>query len=121
MGKVDSAGSVIPPLPNSKFAYGDPGSSASQSRGATPIHPPGNGPYHTARPNNGFLPLTGQGRPADADGSNAKFKFNVANAQMPQPPSAIQPGHGAVPVTAFTNPNGTTPLARIPDKPKMAK
>ena len=71
---------------------------------------------------NGYLPLGGQA--GAVHGSNARFmdgdkgmsmpagksaspvarngdRFDVSNAQMPQPPSAIQPGHGQIPVNPF--------------------
>jgi hypothetical protein len=121
MGKVESAGYAMPLPPNQSFHNGDPGTSGTLARGASPVHPPGNTEFHLAHPNNGFLSMAGQGRPADMDGSNAAFKFNVQNAQMPQPPSAIQPGVGAVSVRPFASPNGATPIARIPDRPTIPK
>ncbi len=76
-----------------------------------------------ARARNGFLPLTGSpatvhpsnepGARGDRRGGTADLtphsspvrvpdhRFNVENAKMPQPPSAVEPGKGAVPVNPF--------------------
>jgi hypothetical protein len=75
------------------------------------------------RANNGFLPLAKApshvhpsnepGARGDRRGGSSNLaeqaspvrtpdhRFNVENAQMPQPPSAFEPGKGAVPVNPF--------------------
>lgn len=97
-----------------------------------------------ARANNSFLPLAGD--PPDAHPSNETgargdrrggsadltplaspvrtpdHRFNVENAKMPQPPSAFEPGKGAVPVNPFV-PGGPGINRAYPEadmaKPKM--
>lgn len=82
------------------------------------------GPATTGnRKANGFLPLTGgpsavhpanePGARGDRRGGSADLRplaspvrvpdhrFNVDDAKMPQPPSAVEPGRGAVPVIPF--------------------
>jgi hypothetical protein len=76
-----------------------------------------------ARANNGFLPLAGgppaahpsneSGAHGDRRGGSANLtplaspvrtpdhRFNVESAKMPQPPAAVEPGKGAVPVIPF--------------------
>lgn len=120
MGQVESPGSVLPTIPNSTFHNGSPGSSGTTARSASPVKG-SNDRFANGDANNGFLPLGRQASPVK--GSNEQFKFNVSNAQMPQPDSALQPGQGAVPVNPFTGGNGVTgPALRIGDSAlKMPK
>ena len=119
MGQVERSG-VIPPIPNQGFSNGSPGSCGPTGRSASPVNPP-NAKIHNGDAKNSFSPLGKQASPVE--GSNEKLKFNVANAQMPQVPSAMQPGQGAVPVNPFMSGNGVTgPALKIPDSAlKMPK
>jgi hypothetical protein len=48
-------------------------------------------------------------------------RFNVNHAKMPQPPSAIEPGKGAVPVNpwdAAGRPNHVVPDPDLPREPR---
>jgi hypothetical protein len=120
MGQVVKPGSVIPPLPNSQFSNGDTGSCGPMGRSASTVKG-SNDRFMNGAANNGFIPLTKSASPVH--GSNEQFKFNVSNAQMPQPPSALQPGQGAVPVRPFSSGNGVTgPVIGVVDTPvKMPK
>jgi hypothetical protein len=93
------------------------------------------------RANNGFLPLGGSPGPippaglGGGDRRNGSFplggmaspvhppanRFNVETAKMPQPPSAIEPGKGEIPVSPW-NPSGRpshpTPSPDIPREPR---
>lgn len=86
-----------------------------RGRGAPPSNeiPGGN------RANNGFLPLTRLSSPAlplnrgDRKNGSASLagmpspvhlpdqRFDVRRAKMPQPPSAIEPGKGAIPISPW--------------------
>jgi hypothetical protein len=120
MGQVQQPGSVMPNLPNSQFHNGSPGSCGPTGRSASTVKG-SNDRFMNGDPNNGFIPLTKSASPVH--GSNEQFKFNVSNAQMPQPPSALQPGQGAVPVRPFSSGNGVTgPVIGVVDTPvKMPK
>jgi hypothetical protein len=119
MGQVQRGG-VIPPLPNESFKNGDPGSCGPTGKSASSVRG-SNDRFANGAANNGFIPLTKSASPVH--GSNEQFKFNVSNAQMPQPPSALQPGQGAVPVRPFSSGNGVTgPVIGVVDTPvKMPK
>jgi hypothetical protein len=88
---------------------------------------------------NGFLPLGGgagavsgpnQTHSGDRRGGTAPLggqagtihppdhRFNVDQAQMPQPPSAVEPGKGAVPVNPFQTGPGAAKTMPIADMPK---
>ena len=105
MGQVDQPGKVMPTIPNTLFSHGDPGSCGPMGRSASPVHSP-NAMFRGGDAGNGFMPLTKSASPVH--GSNEAFKFNVANAQMPQPESAMQPGQGDVPINPFRSGNGVT-------------
>jgi hypothetical protein len=83
---------------------------------------------------NGYLPLGGGGSPISpnemkdgdrrANGSGSltggapmvkppDHRFNVSQAQMPQPPSAVEPGKGAIPVNPFL-PGGSPAMIGVP-------
>lgn len=94
---------VFPPLPNEMLRNGDPGSSSPLGKTAGNVHPP-NAMIHAGIPNNGFMPMTKQA--SQVKGSNEDLKFNVANAKMPQPPSVVDPGKGAIPVNPFQSSGG---------------
>ncbi len=49
-------------------------------------------------PVGGSGPLTRSASPV----SRPDHRFNVENAKMPQPPSAVEPGTGAVPIYGFS-------------------
>jgi hypothetical protein len=72
-----------------------------QGLAATRSHAPRAGTPATPGPNavlpGGSADLTRQQSPV----ASTSQRFNVDNAQMPQPPSAIEPGNGAVPVSPF--------------------
>jgi hypothetical protein len=94
-----------------------------------------------ARAKNGFLPLSGEppathpsnepGARGDRRGGSADLtplaspvrvpdhRFNVENAKMPQPSSAIEPGKGAVPVNPPVASTGRA--SRINSVADMAK
>ncbi len=42
-------------------------------------------------------------------------RFKIEDAQMPQPPSAIEPGTGAVPIYPFNSMGLPNPVSREPD------
>ena len=65
------------------------------SGGASPVNPPNMGAGGDRR--GGSFPLGGGApmvKPPD-------HRFNVDEARMPQPPSAVEPGKGLVPVNPF--------------------
>jgi hypothetical protein len=87
------------------------------------------------RANNGFLPLTKGGSPIDPpneahagdhrDGSfplggmapqitPPNHRFQVGMSKMPQPPSAVEPGKGAVPVYPWDS-SGMPNKTRLPE------
>jgi hypothetical protein len=92
------------------------------------------------RAHNGYLPLVGSagplppGGPGGGDRRNGCVplagiaspvhlpvdRFDVETAKMPQPPSAIEPGKGAIPVNpwnAMGRPNQAVPNSVIPREP----
>lgn len=103
---------AIPTPPNQTLGSAV-NSSGPQGRSASTVHAP-NAMVHDGNANNGFLPMTKQA--STVQGSNESFRFNVQDAKMPQPPSVLQPGPGAIPVNPFMGANGTTSSLRIPDK-----
>jgi hypothetical protein len=108
----------MPTPPNETFHNGSPGSSSPQGRGASPVNPPNAG-LAGGRPNGSF-PQTKQASPVK--GSNDDLKFKISDAKMPQPPSAIQPGVGMVPVNPFTGPGGMTRQSnQVPDRAPKSK
>jgi hypothetical protein len=48
-------------------------------------------------------------------------RFNVENAQMPQPQSAIEPGRGDVPIYPVNAKGLPNPTLREPDTAKQAR
>ncbi len=65
----------------------------------------------------GSADLAGQASPI----TPPNHRFDVGMAKMPQPPSAIEPGKGAVPVTPGTNarlPNRVIPEPELPRQPR---
>ena len=92
------------------------------------------------RATNGYLPLGGSagplppGGPGGGDRRNGCVplggiaspvhlpvdRFDVETAKMPQPPSAIEPGKGAIPVNPWNaagRPNHAVPSSVIPREP----
>lgn len=92
------------------------------------------------RANNGYLPLGGSAGPlapaglVGGDRRNGSYavgevaspvhlpaqRFDVESAKMPQPPSAIEPGRGAIPVNpwdASGRPNRMVPEPELPRGP----
>jgi hypothetical protein len=65
--------------------------------GGPPAAHPSNEPGARGDRRGGSMPLAGQPSPVKAP----DHRFNVENAKMPQPPAAIEPGKGAVPVNPF--------------------
>jgi hypothetical protein len=92
------------------------------------------------RANNSYLPLGGSAGPLPPSGPGAGDRrngcvplggiaspvhlpvdrFDVETAKMPQPPSAIEPGKGAIPVNPWNaagRPNQAVPNSVIPREP----
>jgi hypothetical protein len=87
---------------------------------------------------NGFLPLSGSASPVRPNEAFAgdhrggsfplsggapmtkppEHRFNVSDAGMPQPPSAVEPGKGAVPVNPFMGGGGKTTSLPVSDMPR---
>ena len=66
---------------------------------------------------NGCVPLGGMPSPVHPP----DHRFNVDRAKMPQPPSAIEPGRGAIPVDpwdAAGRPNHVSPVPDLPREPR---
>jgi len=100
----------------------------------------GSGPHRDRRAN-GFMPLTESASPiypaniatvrGDRRGGSADLaelaspvktpdhRFNVEEAKMPQPPSAFEPGKGAIPVNPFVP--GGQGINRVYPEADMAK
>jgi hypothetical protein len=103
------------------------------------VKPPNEAGPGGNRANNSFLPLAGSASPhppggLGGDRRNGSFplgeiaspvhlpenRFDVETAKMPQPPSAIEPGRGAIPVNpwdAAGRPNQAVPNPVIPREP----
>lgn len=96
MGTVQHG--IIKP-PNEASPGNRMNSCGPMGHGASPAHPP-NATIHDGNIANSFLSMTHQGSPMNPP--NAGLKFSVSDAQMGQPPSAVAPGKGAIPVNPFT-------------------
>jgi hypothetical protein len=104
------------------------------------VQPPNEAGPGGNRAHNGYLPVVGaagplpSGGPVGGDRRNGSFplgeiaspvhlpenRFDVETAKMPQPPSAIEPGRGAIPVNpwdAAGRPNQAVPNSLIPREP----
>jgi hypothetical protein len=115
-------------------------SSRSAPRRGGAVAPPNRPDAAGNRAQNGYLPLVGTRGPVvphapdghRPEGSTPRMKmpspvhppdhrFDVGKAKMPQPPSAIEPGKGAIPVTPWDSdgqPNQAGPVQDIPRSPK---
>jgi hypothetical protein len=97
--------------PNERIHEGNAmNGTVSLGKQAGDMRPP-NEHLHAGDPDNGSVSLSRQGTPI----SPPNHRFNVANAGMSQPPSASEPGKGAVPIEPFTplgNPSRTTATLR---------
>jgi hypothetical protein len=82
---------------------------ASLGKSASPVNPPNAGAGGDHRM--GSYPLSGQASPVQPP--NHRFDWDMADAKMPQPASAIEPGKGAVPVNPGIG--GVTRAMPIPD------
>ena len=65
----------------------------------------------------GSADLTRQASPV----TPPNHRFDVGMAKMPQPPSAIEPGKGAVPVTPWTDTGQPNRAIPEPDMPRQAR
>jgi hypothetical protein len=105
------------------------------------VHPPNQADPGGNRANHSYLPLGGSahpGTPPHRDGGDRRngcvplggmaspvhppdHRFDVDTAKMPQPPSALEPGRGAIPVNpwdAAGRPNHVTAEPDIPREPR---
>jgi hypothetical protein len=98
---------AITDVPNNGFRNGNRNGSASQGFQSNMTGDVPNRRLHDGD-RGGSYPQGGQGMPAMMQGSNPGNKFNISNAKMKQPPSAIQPGNPAIPVESGRGPNGST-------------
>jgi hypothetical protein len=115
MGQIQSPGTAIPPLPNSRFQNGDPGSCGPMGKSASTVKG-SNERFANGDPANGFMSMARQA--GNVHGSNEQFKFKVGDGLTPQPPSVLQPGVGAVPVRPNNVGNGVTgAVIGVPDTP----
>lgn len=71
---------------------------------------------HSSQPSKG--PSYTDGRIA---GSNPTNRFAVADSKMPQPPSAVAPGKGAVPVNPWDTNGRPAQAATEPDDAPIAR
>jgi hypothetical protein len=108
MASVES--SPIKP-PNASISNGNVNSCGPMGRSASDVRPP-NAHLHDGNAANGFMSLGKGASPVHVP----DHRFNVANAKMPQPPSVLQPGPGAIPTNPFMSGDGTTTSLRIPDR-----
>jgi hypothetical protein len=65
----------------------------------------------------GSADLSGQASPV----TPPDHRFDVNMAKMPQPPSAIEPGKGAVPVTPWTDTGKPNRAVSEPDTPQQPR
>ena len=65
----------------------------------------------------GSADLAGQASPV----TPPNHRFDVGMAKMPQPPSAIEPGKGAVPVTPWTDTGQPSRAIPEPDTPRQPR
>ena len=108
-------GVVRPPNQPGAAGSGANNSYLSLDRRAGDINPSNHGTGGDRR--GGSADLVGQASPVRLPNQH----FDVGMAKMPQPPSAIEPGRGAVPVSPWTDtglPNRTIPEPELPQQPR---
>jgi hypothetical protein len=110
MSRVEKG--VVRP-PNEDLQHLDQRRSTTPAAGAPAAHEPNRLLRNGAA--GGSASLTRLASPV----STPDNRFNVDNAKMPQPPSAIEPGTGAVPVYAFS-PTGL-PNRALPESDSAKK
>jgi hypothetical protein len=76
---------------------------------ASSVNPPNHGPGGDHK--GGSYPLGGMASPVQPP----NHKFAVGSSKMPQPPSAVEPGRGAIPVEPFGQSGQPRLAMSVPD------